>query len=87
MTPTNCKHILKSDLGKPTFLSRSYRPGASKMQAIITPTSIIIAYAIRVDVEFLHDGQALQQSEHAAVPTQQAREPTTHPILKFNTPK
>lgn len=53
-----------------TCFSQSCSPGASVIPAIIAPNNSIIAYINRVDVEFLHDGQAAQHSEHA-VPVQQ----------------
>lgn len=56
------------------------------MQAIITPTSSMAAYAILDDVEFLQLGKHEQQRLHAAVPKQHANEPITQPIaLKINT--
>lgn len=55
-----------------TFRSTSCRPGANVMQAAIVPMSNINAYMILVDVEFLHDGHALQHKEHAALPQQHA---------------
>lgn len=42
------------------------------MQATMVPSSIIIAYIRRDDVEFLHDGHAAQQRLQAAEPQQQA---------------
>lgn len=53
-----------------TFRSTSCRPGANVMPAAMAPNNSIIAYIKRVDVEFLHDGQAAQHNEHA-VPVQQ----------------
>lgn len=42
------------------------------MQATMVPKSIMIAYMMREEVEFLHDGQAEQQRLHAADPQQHA---------------
>lgn len=42
------------------------------MQAVIVTSSNITAYIIRVDVEFLHVGQAEQHKLQAALPQQQA---------------
>lgn len=42
------------------------------MHAIIVPANNITAYIILVDVELRHDGQAVQQREHAALPQQHA---------------
>ncbi|KAG7174202.1 hypothetical protein Hamer_G003106 [Homarus americanus] len=47
-------------------------PGESIIQATIVPISIMTAYIMRVEVEFLHDGQAEQHKLHAADPQQQA---------------
>lgn len=52
------------------FLSQSCKPGANAIAETIAPTNNIRAYMRRVDVEFLHDGQAEQHKEHA-VPVQQ----------------
>lgn len=53
-----------------TFFSHSCKPGASVIAETMAPNNNIIAYIRRVDVEFLHDGQAEQHSEQA-VPVQQ----------------
>lgn len=53
-----------------TFFNQSCRPGANAMPEMIAPTSSIIAYINRVDVEFRHDGHAAQHNEQA-VPVQQ----------------
>lgn len=39
---------------------------------MIVPTNNIIAYIIRVEVEFRHEGHAEQHNEQAALPQQQA---------------
>ncbi len=53
------------------------------MQDTISVRRRITAYIIRADVEFLHEGQAAQHSEHAADPQQQAKPPNDRipPIL------
>lgn len=53
-----------------TFRSVSCRPGARAMAPTMAAHSIIKAYMRREEVEFLQDGQALQQQE-TAVPVQQ----------------
>lgn len=53
-----------------TFFSQSCNPGARAMPDIIAPTSNIMAYINRVDVEFLQLGHAAQHNEQA-VPVQQ----------------
>lgn len=53
-----------------TSFSQSCKPGANVIAETIAPTNNIKAYIRRVDVEFLHDGQAEQHNEHA-VPVQQ----------------
>lgn len=53
-----------------TVRSHSCKPGARAIAHTIIPTRSIKAYIILVDVEFLHDGHAEQQREHA-VPVQQ----------------
>lgn len=53
-----------------TPFSHSCKPGANVIAETIAPTNNIRAYMRRVDVEFLHDGQDEQHSEHA-VPVQQ----------------
>lgn len=53
-----------------TPFSHSCNPGASVMAETIAPKSNMMAYINRVEVEFLHDGHAEQQSEQA-VPVQQ----------------
>lgn len=42
------------------------------MHAVMVPTSNMMAYMSRVEVEFRHDGHAEQHKEHAALPQQQA---------------
>lgn len=42
------------------------------IHAVTAPNNNISAYIIRVDVEFLHDGQAEQHREHAVLPQQHA---------------
>lgn len=42
------------------------------MQAVTVPTSNMMAYMRRDEVELRHDGQAEQHSEQAALPQQQA---------------
>jgi len=51
------------------------------MQQVIVAKRSMRAYIIRVDVEFLHDGQELQQRPQAALPQQQAS------WAKLNTPR
>lgn len=53
-----------------TPFSHSCSPGASVIAETMAPKSNIMAYINRVEVEFLHDGHAEQQSEQA-VPVQQ----------------
>lgn len=53
-----------------TPFSHSCKPGANVIADTIAPNNNIRAYMRRVDVEFLHDGQAEQHNEHA-VPVQQ----------------
>ncbi len=53
-----------------TPFSHSCKPGANAMAETIAPNNNIRAYIRRVDVEFLHDGQAEQHNEQA-VPVQQ----------------
>lgn len=55
-----------------TFFNSASSPGASVMLAVTITNSSITAYMSRVDVELAHDGQAEQQSEHAALPQQHA---------------
>lgn len=55
-----------------TPFSHSWRFGANAMPEIIAPTSSIIAYINRVDVEFRHDGHAAQKHEAAVLVKQQA---------------
>lgn len=71
-------------------MSFSLTPGIRATQERIIPNNRNSEYTIRVDVEFRHLGQALQQREHAAEPQQQARlaaqdaaeqTPITAPIL------
>jgi hypothetical protein len=54
---------------------------------VIKPASRIRPYAIRVDVEPLHDGHAAQQSEQNALPKQHAidepNEPIQRPIFEY----
>lgn len=50
------------------------------MQAVIVPTSNMIAYIMRVEVELRHEGQAVQHNPHAALPQQQASW-NQHPLL------
>lgn len=42
------------------------------MHATMVPNSIMMAYMMRLEVEFLHDGHAEQQRLHAADPQQHA---------------
>ena len=62
------------------------RPGINIIHEVIKPASRIKPYAIRVDVEPLHDGHAAQQSEQNALPKQHAtdepKEPIHRPIVK-----
>lgn len=66
------------------FASVFSRPGINIIHDVIKPASRIKPYAIRVDVEPLHDGHAAQQSEQNALPKQQAtvepNEPRQRPI-------
>ena len=55
-----------------TFAKESCNPGDNIIQATAVPSRSIMAYIILVEVEFLHDGQAAQQSWQAAEPQQQA---------------
>jgi len=52
------------------------------IQAITTPSNRMTAYAIRVEVEFLQEGQHLQHKLHAALPKQQATAPASDPIIQ-----
>lgn len=47
-------------------------PGERVIQAAMVPRSSMRAYMILDEVEFLQEGQALQQREQAALPQQQA---------------
>ena len=47
-------------------------PGANMMHDTIEPKSNMIAYIMRVDVEFRHDGIHEQHKLHAALPQQHA---------------
>ena len=47
-------------------------PGDSIMQQTMVATNTMIAYIMRVVVEFLTDGHTEQHSEQAALPKQQA---------------
>ena len=60
------------NVGILTLCSADCKPGASIIQATNVPASRTRAYAIRVAVEFLHDGHAEQHRLHAALPKQQA---------------
>lgn len=55
-----------------TFLKESCNPGDNVIHAAIVPNSSKSAYIIRVEVEFRHDGQALQHNEQAVLPQQHA---------------
>lgn len=55
-----------------TFRNTSWRPGERVMQAAIVLTNRSRAYITRDDVEFRHEGHAVQHKEHAALPQQQA---------------
>ncbi|CAF5039548.1 unnamed protein product, partial [Rotaria socialis] len=61
------------------------RPGINIIQDTISPATRIRPYAIRVDVEPLHDGHAEQQSEQNALPKQhtadEPNEPRQSPIF------
>lgn len=72
-----------------TFVKACCSPLDNVMQAAIVVTNNIRAYIIREEVEFLHDGQAEQQSEHAVLVQQQAncaaeQRPRTAPIFIYN---
>lgn len=60
------KFLFHTDCKKPS------NPGASIIQATIVPINNIIAYIIRVEVEFRHDGHAAQHNEQAALPQHHA---------------
>lgn len=58
------------------------------MHDVIKPPRSIRPYAIRVEVEPLHDGHAAQQREQNALPKQHAndepKEPIHRPIVNDN---
>lgn len=47
-------------------------PGLNIIQAVMVPKSIIIAYIMRDELEFLQEGHAWQQRPQAALPQQHA---------------
>lgn len=56
----------------PTFFNWSCNPGARVTQATIIISSNMTVYMSREDVELVHDGQAEQHNEHAALVQQHA---------------
>ena len=60
------------------FFSISSKVGDSMTAATIVPNNSIKAYTMRVEVEFLHEGHALQHKLHAALPKQHASCPREH---------